>query len=163
MTSHVHTTRTVLCPFSIAGEYATHFLRGFEKPSASQVRVPLITLGIPLPGALRRRVAFSFSVHYDAIGTFRRENEEIHFRWRAGSRWLPDFGGTLRFVIASHQETLLVLDGTYEPPFGTYGAIFDEVIGRHIAAATASDLLSRVGKALEADERAFRAAHQPVL
>lgn len=162
MTSHVHTARTVQCPFSIAAEYATQFLRGFENPTASEVRVPLIPLGIPLPGALRRRVQFSFSVHYGAIGAFRREREGIHFRWRAGSRWLPDFGGTLRFGIASHRETLLVLDGTYEPPFGTCGAIFDELVGRHVASATASDLLSRVGKSLEADERAFRAGHPPV-
>lgn len=163
MTSHVHTARTVQCPFSIAAEYATQFLRGFEQPTASRVRVPLIALGIPSPGALGRRVHFSFSVRYESIGTFRRENEEIHFHWRAGSRWLPDFGGTLRFGIASYQETLLVLDGTYVPPLGRYGAIFDELIGRHVAAATASDLLSRVGMALEADERAFRAKHRLVL
>jgi hypothetical protein len=161
MTSYVHVERTVNCPFSVAAEYAAKHLRGFEEPTAEPIRVPLVALGLPLPGALRRRVRFSFKVQYDAIGTLRRQSDEILFRWRAGSFWLPDFGGTLRFRIASYRETLLVLEGTYVPPFGIAGRAFDELFGREIAATTAEDLLARVGAGLEADERAFRAAHQP--
>lgn len=53
----------------------------------------------------------------------------------------------------------LVLEGSYERPFGTLGFIFDVLIGQRLAAATAQDLLTRLSEALERDERAFRDAH----
>jgi hypothetical protein len=65
----------------------------------------------------------------------------------------------LRFRIASSNETLLLLDGSYTPPLGPFGAAFDRLVGRHLADTTATDLLARLGSALEADERAFRAQH----
>jgi len=161
--SHVHAERTVQCPFSIAAEYTSRHLRGFEAPAAKPIRLPLGSLGLPVPGILQRRVQLSFWVHYDVSDIGRRHQDETHFQWNAGTPLLPDLGATLRFGIVSHRETLLLLDGTYDPPFGIAGAIFDELLGRRLAAATADDLLARVGDALEAEERAFRAAHPPIV
>jgi hypothetical protein len=162
MTSHVRAERTASCPFSIAANYAATHLSDYKAPRREPIRVPLARLGLPLRGALARRVAFSFGIHTHTIAASRRDDEEIYFTWQAGSRWLPDFRGTLRFRIASYRETPLKLEGTYDPPFGAFGALFDAVIGHHIAMATAEDLLSRVTEALETSERSFRAAHPPV-
>jgi uncharacterized membrane protein len=81
---------------------------------------------------------------------------EIH--WTAGTRFFPDFHGALRLRIASVEETRLSLEGTYQPPFGAFGAVFDLVIGRRIARATMRDLLQRLGDAMEHREAKFRAS-----
>lgn len=161
LTSHVHAEQIVDCPFGIAPEYAVRFLSDFQAPRSDTVRVPLAALGLPLPGALKHRVKLSFGMYSDVPHFGRRHHDEIHFRWSAEAFWLPDFSGTLRFGIASHCKTLLLLDGMYRPPFGILGALFDTLIGHHVAAATLRDLLAHVADALESDERAFRAAHLP--
>lgn len=151
MTSIVRAERVADCPFSIAAEYAVNFLKR-DAGEAGRFTVHL--------GALRRRVTFSFGVHYD-VGDGARGMNEIHFTWSARSRWLPDLAGVLRLAIASHRSTEVVLAGTYEPPLGPLGRVFDSVLGRRFAAATANDFVERVAGSLETEERAFRAAHPP--
>lgn len=149
MTSIVRAERIADCPFSIAAEYAANFLkRDTGEPNRFTAHL----------GVLERRVALTFGVHYD-VGDGARGHNEIHFAWSARSRWLPNFTGVLRLAIASYRETQIVLAGTYEPPLGPLGWLFDAVLGRRLAAATASDFIERVARALETAERAFRAAH----
>lgn len=137
--SVVHAERVVECPFSIAADHAAEFLRALETGSH-----------------------LSFGIHTDVGDGDERRHDEIRFAWHAQTRWLPNFAGTLRFSIVSHDETRLHLDGTYEPPFGFAGTLFDAAFGRHIAAATAGDVLSRVSTAMESAERAFREAHPAI-
>lgn len=161
MTSHVHAERRIDCPFSIALEYAAQFLRRFETlPMESVVRMPLAIFGLTLPGALQHRVRLRVSIHPDPTDKG-RQHEAIHVSWWSESKWLPNLSGTLCFRIASHVGTLLLFDGTYTQPFGFAGAIFDQLLGRHVAAATVRDLLDRIGDELASDEREFRASHVP--
>lgn len=149
MTSIVRAERIAECPFSIAAEYAVTFL----KRDAGQPGRFTVHLGV-----LRWGVTLSFGVLYDVADSARGHNE-IHFVWSAHSRWLPDLTGVLRLSIATHSETEIVLAGTYQPPFGLLGSVFDAAVGHELARATANDFVERVARSLEAEERAFRLAH----
>jgi hypothetical protein len=159
MTSFVYAEKTAHCPFSIATEFALHFLeRSGARSGSTPVRVPLAAFGLPGTQALERNVALTFLVRYHVYGGVRGPNE-IHYHWNAGSRFFPDLAGVLRLSIATPDRTKIVLSGTYKPPFGLLGRFFDAAIGRHWATATATDLVERLGRDLEVQEEAFRATH----
>jgi len=161
MTLLVRSERVANCPFSVAAEYAVNFLKsGSPDPNQFTVRLPFSAFGLPLRGALQRAVTLSFGVHYE-VGYGARGIDEIRFSWRARSRALPDLVGVLHLSIATHATTGVVLTGTYEPPFGPLGALFDAAIGKRFAAATADDFVARVCNSLETEEAIFRRAHPP--
>ncbi len=62
----------------------------------------------------------------------------------------PKFAGTLG-IRADGIESSVALEGTYVPPGGAVGWLFDEAVGLRIAQATARDLLGRLRDACEAD------------
>lgn len=67
----------------------------------------------------------------------------VAFAWRPVWRGFPAFGATLT-VQRKAKNTELVLEGSYEPPGGAVGRLFDRVIGRRLAARTMDAFLSRV-------------------
>lgn len=139
------------CPFSIAQEYAVHYLQRAEAGgNEAQIHVPIRFL----PACIRRRTAVTFGLHVD-VAEAGRLHDEIRLRWSAGTPLLPDFCGTLRFRIAG-QGTDVLIEGTYRVPFGALGRLFDDVIGRHIARASLGDFARRIARRLEANERAWR-------
>jgi hypothetical protein len=75
----------------------------------------------------------------------------VSLRWRPTrmSRWLPVLSGNLLTRPRGDQATELVLDGEYRPPLGTAGMLFDHLVGRWVAAATAKTFLDRLGAAIE--------------
>ncbi len=79
--------------------------------------------------------------------------------WDAGltARGLPtpSFAGTLTLSAGEdYGETVLQLDGAYDPPGGPVGRAFDELMGRRIAHGTLAALLGGVGDMLrEAHDR----------
>jgi hypothetical protein len=59
----------------------------------------------------------------------------------------PSLSGTI-FIAASETsqgQSTVTLDGHYHPPLGVAGEVFDAVLGKHIAQASASDLIDRFG------------------
>ena len=142
----VHAERVAACPFSIAQEYAEDHLRDAEDGG---------DYAVVYAGPFRRRVTFSFGTRSDSTDPG-RAHDEIGLTWRAGTRWLPDFKGTLRMRIAS-PNTLLLLDGHYVPPGGSLGAMFDSLIGNWIATKTADTLLGAIAQALTDREAEWRA------
>lgn len=142
----VHAERIADCPFSIAQEYAEEHLRDAEGGGHDADLYA---------GPFRRRVTFSFGTRSDSTEPG-RAHDEIMLTWRGGTRWLPDFKGTLRMRIAS-PNTLLLLDGHYIPPGGSLGALFDFLIGNRIATNTADTLLGAIAQALTDREAAWRA------
>lgn len=63
----------------------------------------------------------------------------------------PAFAGTL-FITPSDSvegETILTLDGHYHPPLGVAGEMFDAFVGKHIAQASAADLLERISLSID--------------
>jgi hypothetical protein len=152
--SRVGAERVVRCPFSVAHEYAEDFFRDAAARGA-EVGVPLRYVVPSIGGRLKQPVDVTFERGPDETEGG-RAHDEIQICWTAGTRFFPDFRGTLRLRIASVDETLLALEGTYRPPFGAAGAVFDAVIGRRIARATMCELLDRLGDAMERREAEFR-------
>lgn len=159
MIASVTAERIADTPPAADPERAAAFLERCEAATLEdQIRIPLATLGIPLAGAITHPVALSFGIHGDLTEAV-RSHEAIRFTWRTGTPLLPDFNGTLRFCSAPRDRTQLVFSGTYRPPFGPLGALFDRLFGRRAARATARDLLARIADELERGERAYRATH----
>lgn len=122
------------------------------------VTAPLRRLGLPLPGALHRRVAVQVSRREDRLEPGRL-HDEFAFTWAAQSAWLPDLEGVLRFRIEA-PGTRALMHGEYVPPMGFFGRLFDRVVGARLAKATLTDLLARLAQMLEAQYRAFRTRYE---
>jgi hypothetical protein len=118
-----------------------------ESPGAG-ARIPFRELGLPFPGALMHHVVTHFR-REDDMTESGRSHDEVDFDWHARSRLLPNYSGVLRFRIES-LKTRIIMDGKYVPPLGGFGAIFDSLVGHRLARATATDLLERLGRELEA-------------
>jgi hypothetical protein len=135
------------CPFSIAHDYATDYLRRAEAGhEEAEVRVPIRFL----PTLVRHRVTVTFDLHLD-VEEAGRTHAEIRLHWDSGTPLLPDFHGTVRFRIAG-SGTLVLVNGSYRAPFGSPGRLFDHLIGRHIAWSSVRDLARRLAKYLETRE-----------
>ncbi len=146
--------RVVRCPFSVAHDYAEDFFAGGAR--GVELHVPLRDIAPTRGGQLRKRVRLVAERRPDEHETG-RAHDALQIDWKAGTRFFPDFRGALRLRIESVETTRLTLEGTYEPPLGPFGRLFDAVIGRRIARATLRDLLARLGEAMEQREDEFRA------
>jgi hypothetical protein len=146
------------CPIAAALDYAGDFFKQFEQPKMNLVSLRLRALGLPFPGTLKQPVHLRFGVHGDSTEQG-RSHEEIAFSWFATSPFLPDLHGTVRARIAPQMHTTFIIEGLYHPPFGAFGALFDAVIGRHLALATLRDILSDLVAQTGAQHHAFRAMH----
>jgi hypothetical protein len=74
---------------------------------------------------------------------------EVHWKDAQGGPY-PVFSGTLLVAGDEDYDTFwLGLEGSYEPPGGLGGMVFDAVIGRRIAEATAHGLLDEIRAATE--------------
>ncbi|HEY0383764.1 MAG TPA: hypothetical protein VGC72_16345 [Candidatus Elarobacter sp.] len=144
----------VRCPFSVAHDYAEDFFA--DAAAGVELHVPLRDLAPTRGGQLRRRVRLVAARRPDEHERG-RAHDALEIDWTAGTRFFPDFRGHLRLRIASVETTLLSLEGSYQPPFGAFGTVFDLVIGRRIARATLRDLLRRLGDAMEQRYAEFRA------
>jgi len=67
----------------------------------------------------------------------------IAFAWKPAWPGFPSFGATLT-VRPAGEETDLVLEGSYEPPGGFVGRLFDGLVGQKLAAHTMDSLLDRL-------------------
>jgi hypothetical protein len=153
MQTHVHQEALADCPFSIAEEYATMYLHRAERGGTEAVlHVPLCGHG--LFRGPSKTVRFSFGIRKDSEEQG-RSHDELKLQWIAGSPFLPNFCGTLRFRVAG-TGTRIVLDGSYTPPGHSFGRVFDKVLGRRIAAKTCEDLVKRIAADLTDRERAWR-------
>ena len=150
--------RVAHCPFSVAHEYAEDFLRDAER--SVEVKVPLRDFIAGLPGAARAPVQMVFALHPDEAESGRL-HDALAIEWHAGTRLFPLFHGTLRLRIASVEMTRLTFEGAYRPPLGTFGVVFDALIGRRIARATMREMLDRIAAALERREQEFEAGLLP--
>jgi hypothetical protein len=56
-----------------------------------------------------------------------------------------------------------MIDGSYKPPLGRPGAVFDRLIGKWIATSTISDLLRRITSSLEEQQRAWLSRQNPIV
>jgi len=133
----------IKCPFNKAPSFLNNYIERLSRsidPDGSILRleVPLAALGIPS----------GLNIGHDVVAHFAAPDDSYGVQ-RIAVTWKPEGGGafpTLTGFISVEQDerygsSSLLLEGTYEPPFGVAGLAFDAAFGRRIASATAHELL----------------------
>lgn len=128
-------------------------LQAFERYRSvrGSIEVPLVVtladFGIPGDMNLERTVQVHVVKRRDALNI----NDEIALRWDPGAgQPFPAFDGTLTLWSESPEKTFVELRGSYEPPLGGAGKIFDEALGRAIARRTARQFLLTLAEGAQA-------------
>ncbi len=124
--------------------FAVH--RRDQTPGTFGLTVDMSRVGLPGKVQARHDVRMSYRILKDAAG-----HDVIDLTWDPDDRFVPSFAGSLSGERRDDGYSGLSLAGTYEAPFGAIGAMFDAVLGRRIAAATARALLEDVKRFVESD------------
>lgn len=132
----VRATRFVDCPFSAVIEYSEQALHGRSSVSLS-------------PAApVSHRVDVTTRSAEDMTDDVRR-HDALLVAWRpALPAFFPQFHGALT-VRPKGRGAWLRIHGSYEPPFGVAGRIFDALVGRTIAKRTLAHFLADVASSAE--------------
>ncbi len=78
-----------------------------------------------------------------------RVHEALTLHWKARSLLLfPVMRGMIT-VRPNGQATEVRMDGSYTPPLGVFGELFDRIIGRHIARRTVERFLDQLHDSVE--------------
>ena len=146
--SHVKVETTVDCPFSLVLDEADHIFE-LVRSSGPEVRIAFRDMGLPFSGGFARRVITRSKWQPD-LTERGREHDEVVFEWDARSRLLPTFRGTMRFRVGSISQTRVIIEGSYLPPLGRFGRLFDRLIGEKLARVTLKSSLRHLKCGLEA-------------
>jgi hypothetical protein len=147
--SPIHEYVSARCPFDRVPAYlATHLARsgGSVESAVLPMRLQLgdIVIEHAISISLRRREGYP-GYSFASIA------------WEAeGGGPFPSFSGSLSAADEGAGFCRLDIDGTYAPPLGPAGALFDAVLGKRIAQASVGDLLLRFKQICEA---AYAAEH----
>ncbi len=145
--------RYLACPYDRARgilEETLHELAETRRPVLQRLRVPFP----PADGS-------GPSIEKDVTVTYGVGKDPLHFDQPWTVDWtpanggpFPTFDGTLT-VRADEDYTTCALElrGTYEPPLGIPGTMFDSVLGSRIASATAREFLKEIGTSIEERHR----------
>lgn len=144
--------RIVDCPFSTAMEVSETLFPALE---SSGISIPIHKTGVPIPQAWKCRITVRFSRQIDADEPG-RAHDQLVFHWTTLSPLLPKLNGVLSFRIHT-ERTKVLFTGTYTPPLGFVGQLFDRIIGRHIAIATMTEIFDQLQNLLEENHRALQA------
>lgn len=138
-------THDVKCPFSGAIE----FVERLHRSGGEHVIGPF--------GGLRAPVLCDLHEVRDYTDETRiHEALAVHWSARANIP-VPEMNGLLT-VRPNGQFTQLRMEGTYEPPFGFLGRLFDLLIGRYIALRTIRAFLAELRVFIEAEWEKERAS-----
>lgn len=133
-------TITLDVPAAQAERCIMAFIEGHRSSEGAiefPLRVNLEQFGVP--GALR--LERTVNVHVVKQRDAQNLNDEIGIRWDPGAgEPFPSFSGSLT-VWSEQRQTFVELRGTYDPPLGAAGKVFDDAIGHVVAQRTAHQFL----------------------
>lgn len=90
-----------------------------------------------------------------------RRHQALQLRWQALSRMpLPVMSGLIT-VRPNGPATELRMEGSYVPPLGAPGRLFDRIIGRHLAQRTLNRFLDELRDLVEQEWQKERRDHTP--
>jgi hypothetical protein len=92
--------------------------------------------------------AASVEVRYELLYDWTRlvqSYDAVAFAWTPRWRGFPPFGAILTIEPAG-EGSLLVLEGSYDPPGGAAGRFFDRLVGARLAARTMDGLLRDIAR-----------------
>lgn len=132
----------VAAPLASAHDLIAAFFSTHPAPNGDGARVILHAGDVAQSAIIRLE-----SAHRPADMTPRYR---VHWEPEAGGPY-PVYDGELRIgADEDYNAFWLILEGSYEPPGGVAGQVFDNVIGHRIAAAVARNLLTEMRTEIEA-------------
>jgi hypothetical protein len=140
---------TVKAPATFALAYmSTYFLERGPQTSGAE-----LALRFPLPRfivdglTLEKRVVVHLRYTPGAAGS-----HPLAIGWEPlGNGSVPSFDGTLVATAQTDSTCRLTVAGSYTPPGGIAGAVFDQILGVRIAHATVAALLDGFKESIESD------------
>jgi len=138
-------------PYGRTPSYLNWYLDALGKDRNGRVilrlQAPLKEAGIPTGLIVAKDVVAEFN-YVDSPGAL-EEKTNVCWKPQDGSPY-PAFNGSITIEAdEDYGSSWLRLEGSYDPPFGIAGDIFDAAIGKRIALATARELLERLRDAME--------------
>lgn len=148
--THLRERTVVNCPIDEAEARLSAYLESLRDAGGTarvRLRVRVRGSSAALGLSLDREVRVEATRARDEQGL----KDVTRIAWRPeGKAVFPPFEGTLAVRAGEDGKTSRIeLDGEYLPPFGAAGQIFNEMIGRRLAASTARELLADVKRAIE--------------
>ncbi|MGC1760098.1 MAG: hypothetical protein WA742_12150 [Candidatus Cybelea sp.] len=139
----------VKCPHHYLIRHAERYftvLRRGQTPGTFTLTVDTPKVGLPGKVQARHdvRIHYELSQGADGYGV-------INLTWEPDDRFVPRYTGVLSGEILEDGSSRLTLAGKYHPPLGPLGALFDAILGRRIAAATAHTFLADIKQFIESD------------
>ncbi len=154
--SHIDRRLSVACPLGQARKRLEAFFRTSGNREGDTLKLSL-HVEIPIAG-FAKAIDLSRSVIATIRAHARPEDMEARYRvqWAAQKPGpFPLFSGEMLVEgAADYDSFVLHLTGNYTPPFGALGGAFDLLVGRRLAAATASNLLHQIRDVVERDFQA---------
>ncbi|MGP6191026.1 MAG: hypothetical protein ACLPSH_13335 [Vulcanimicrobiaceae bacterium] len=149
--SQIHEFESVRCPFDDVPKFLdTFFAKQTDEDGAAvvELRAPLGDL------KLEHDVLVTLSPLPPYTGY-----ERLAIRWvPTGHGPYPTFEGVLSVGDEGSGFSRLDIDGSYQPPFGAAGALFDAALGKRLAESAVRELLANLKQSLEAPELVEAAA-----
>jgi hypothetical protein len=154
--THLRQQISVASPASIAESRLETYLsslRGSSGVARFRLRVPV---DAPLGVSIEREVRVEARRARDDENL----NDLIRISWSPEAQTvLPTFKGTLIvWGDTGKKLSYIELDGSFTPPLGVAGQVFDETIGHQIAESTARELLKDLKRAIESGSSSPRSS-----
>jgi hypothetical protein len=162
MTSSLRQMTLVSCPTAQAAKRVEAFL---EQNGAVEGHVARIPFGFDLmapegDGSLRVQHGVALDVTIDSKPGDLDATFNVDWKSSEGGPY-PSFHGQLAIENEDYDSFWLELRGTYRPPFGILGSVFEAIAGRRIAAQSAREFLAKMASSIEAGFQADEAAKPP--
>ncbi len=139
--SHLSCSALVDAPFSSVIEYVAEFFD--ERP---HLRVKGF-----VSADIRVETRNEIVEDTDAV----RRHDALALSWKPTWSIFPSFNGQVT-VRPRAPGSALALEGSYQPPGGQLGSLFDSLIGQRLARRTMDNLLKRLCRYVERRHRAFQ-------
>jgi hypothetical protein len=140
--SHLSERELVHVPLASADRLLSAFMDAHPSPTGAGARVILRAADVTEPAIISLT-----SAHRPADMTPRYA---VHWQAEGGGAF-PIFDGFLSVTAdQDYNSYWLVIEGSYEPPGGLAGKMFDAVVGNRIAVATTRNLLGSLRDTAEA-------------
>ena len=157
----IHEGISIKCPFGKAEQYLKEYIADLRRRCDVTIELRLHVSPADAGFPDRRMIDGSVTARIREIATPGGLDRANALEWKpVPGAPFPTFAGFLRTQEdEDYGSTYLVLEGSYDPPYGAVGEIIDTAVDRRLARAVSKRLLTEIGAALEeAHRRSGKAA-----